>query len=115
VSWYPISKTVPQYVDSNGDPYSGAVIKAYQAGTSTPTNFATDNTGGTAVGSIALNAAGYPEVSGNVVIPHIDQDYKLALYADQTAADADSGAIWTVDNIDVIVVNGVIAKTSAYG
>jgi len=102
MAWLPIAYVVPQYVDSSGSPYSGAVLKAYQAGTLTNIAFATDNTGGTTVNSIALNAEGQPEVSGNVVIPHINQDYKLALYPDQTSADADSGADWIIDNIDVV-------------
>lgn len=101
MAWNPIALTVPQYEDANGDPYSGAVLKAYDAGTTTNINLATDSTGGTTVGSIALNASGYPEVSGSIVIPHADRDYKLALYPTQAAADADSGAIWTIDNIAV--------------
>ena len=102
MAWHPLSHDVQQYVDTNGDPYSGAVLKVYEAGTSTPTDLATDSGGGTTVASIALNADGYPEVSGNIVIPHIDQDYKLALYPTQTAADANTGAVWTIDNIDIL-------------
>ena len=101
MAWLPMSQFAPQFVDSNGDPYSGAVLKAYQDGTSTNTNMATDSTGGTTFTSVALNADGYPEVSGSVVIPHIDQDYKIALYATQAAADADSGALWEIDNVPV--------------
>lgn len=98
-TWQPIAKTVTQYVDSNGNPYSGAVLKAYLAGTTTVTNIATSSTGATQVTSVALNASGYPAVSGNVIIPHISEDYKLSLYPTQTAADANSGALWTVDNM----------------
>ncbi len=99
MAWTPIDLNVPQYVDANGDPYSGAVLKAYAAGTTTNISLATDNTGGTTVSSVALNASGFPEVSASVVIPHVEQDFKLALYPDQASADADSGALWTVDNI----------------
>jgi len=102
MSWFPLSYTVPQYVDPNGVPYSGAVLKAYEAGTSTPTNMATDYTGGTTAASFALNASGFPVNGSAVIIPHIDRDFKLALYPTQTAADANSGAIWTVDNIKSI-------------
>src|SRR6056297_513841 len=104
MAWTPISRAVIQYMDSNGNPASGYVLKAYADGTSTAVNFATDSTGGAQVGSIALNASGFPEVSGNVVIPHIDQSFKLALYPSQSAADADSGATWTVDNIETAAV-----------
>jgi len=100
-SWVPISTDVSQYVDANGDPYSGAVLKFYSAGTSTNINLATDNTGGTTATSVALNASGYPAVSGNVIIPHLEENYKIVLYPSQAAADADSSALWTVDNIEV--------------
>lgn len=102
MAWSPINLTVPQYVDSNGTPYSGAVLKAYAAGTSTPISMATDSTGGTTVGSVALNASGYPAVSGNVIIPHVLVNYKLTLYPTQAAADANSGALWTIDNLSPI-------------
>lgn len=97
--WVPISGTVPQYVDANGDPYSGAVLKFYSAGTSSAISLATDSTGGTTAGDAVLNASGYPTVSSNVIIPHLSEDYKWALYATQAAADADSGALITVDSV----------------
>lgn len=101
MAWFPIAHTVPQYVNSSGTPYSGAVLKAYSAGTSTPINMAIDSTGATEVGSIALNASGYPSVSGNVVIPYVEEKYKLMLYPTQAAADANSGSIWSPDNIPI--------------
>jgi hypothetical protein len=88
-------------MDANGVPYSGAVLKAYQDGTSTPINLATDYTGGTLVSTITLNAAGYPAVSGNVCIPHAAENLKLALYPTSAAASSNTGAIWTVDNIQI--------------
>lgn len=102
MTWYPIELAVIQYEDAGGNPYSGAVLKAYEAGTTTPAVLATDATGGTTVGSVALNASGNPVVSGNVVIPHIDRSYKLVLYPSQAAADANSGATWTIDNLTTI-------------
>lgn len=102
MSYLPIAKLVPQYVDSNGDTYSGAVLKAYADGTSTNISMATDTTGGTTFTSCVLNSNGFPEVSGSIIIPHVDQAYKLVLYPDQTSADANSGAIWTIDNIPII-------------
>lgn len=98
-TWQPIAKTVTQYVDNSGKPYSGAVLKAYIAGTTTVTDIATSSSGGTTVTSVALNASGYPVVSGVIIIPYISSDYKLSLYPSQTAANANSGALWTVDNI----------------
>jgi len=102
MSYAPISKFLPQWTDpATGLPYSGAVLKAYKDGTSTVLSMATDYTGGTTATSMALNSGGYPEVSGNEVIPHVNEDYKLALYANQAAADANSGALWTIDTIPV--------------
>ena len=130
MSWQPISLTPPQFFDTNGDPASGYILKAYKSGTTTNTSFATDSTGDTTATSIALNADGYPEVSSNIVIPHIDQAFKLALYASQTAADADSGAKWTIDGLtpylatvnngdwsgtDLALVNGGTGASSASG
>lgn len=113
MAWSPISLAVPQYVDSNGTPYSGAVLKAYAAGTSTPISMATDSTGGTTVGSVALNASGYPAVSGNVIIPHVSANYKLALYPTQAAADANSGALWSVDNLAPVGVFATLVNLAA--
>lgn len=101
MTWYPISYAPTQYMDSSGTPYSGAVLKAYAEGTTTPLNMATDSTGGTTAASFALNANGYPESGGAMIIPHIEQNYKLSLYPTQAAADSDSGAVWTIDNIKI--------------
>lgn len=86
-----------------GEPASGYWLKAYRAGTSTAIQLATDRTGNTLVNKIELNSEGRPEVSGNTIIPHVDQENKLALYPTEAAADADdtNSAIWIPDNIDV--------------
>ena len=94
MAFQPISRTAVQYVDLNGNPYSGAVLKAYEAETTTPVVMATAADGVTTVSSVQLNASGYPEVSGSVITPYIDGAYKLALYPDQTAADSNTGAIF---------------------
>lgn len=114
MAWLPISGVVPQYVDANGVPYSGAVLKPYAVNSSTAISFSVDSSGTSTVGSIALNASGFPEVSGNEVIPHLDQNYKLALYPTQAAADANSGAIWAVDNITLAGLTAA-SETTATG
>lgn len=99
MTWYPLSFIPTQYTDSSGTPYSGAVLKAYADGSSTPINMATDYTGTATADSFALNASGYPvSDGGSVIIPHVQENYKLALYPTQAAADANSGAIWEVDD-----------------
>jgi hypothetical protein len=106
MAWTPISLIVPQYENGSGVPYSGAVLKAYSAGTSTNISMATDSTGGTTFTSIALNASGYPVHNGSIVIPHVSEAYKIALYATQAAADANTPAIWSIDNNAQIIVSG---------
>lgn len=101
MTWKPIAFLPPQISNTTGTPYSGAVLKPYAAGTTTPIAFATDDTGATLAASLPLNAAGYPNYQGTVIIPYISEDYKLALYPTQAAADADSGAVWTIDNIPI--------------
>lgn len=99
MAWAPISNTVPQYYAS-GAAASGYYLKFYQSGTTTATNMATDSTGGTTLAKCEINSAGYPvNGSGDVFIPHIDQNYKLALYTNATDADADTtaNAVWVVD------------------
>jgi hypothetical protein len=113
MAWTPISLIVPQYENGSGVPYSGAVLKAYSAGTSTNISMATDSTGATTFTSIALNASGYPAHNGSIVIPHVSEAYKLALYANQAAADANSGAIWAPDNNAQIIVNGTFIVDDA--
>ena len=100
MTWYPVSLDVIQYYNSsNNTAYSGAVLKAYAAGTTTPISFAVDSAGATTVGSVALNASGFPEVGGNVVALYTEENFKMSLYPDQASADSNTGALWTVDNL----------------
>lgn len=98
MTWYPTAFLPPQIENPSGAPYSGAVLKCYAAGTTTPIPMATDYLGLTTAASFALNASGYPTYQGTIIIPHLQENYKMALYPDQASADADSGAIWTIDN-----------------
>lgn len=104
MTWYPMAFMPPQYEKTAGQPYSGAVIKAYAETTTDTIPMATDITGVTTADSFVLNSAGYPTSGGMVIIPHVQENYKLALYPTQAAADADSGAIWTVDKINIAAV-----------
>lgn len=100
MTWFPIAFLPPQIVSVNG-PYSGGILQAYAAGTSTPIAMATDDTGATTLAFTTLNAAGNPVSSGAVFIPYIDQNYKLVLYPNAAAQASQSGAVWTVDNIQI--------------
>ena len=101
MTWYPISYFPPQYVDADGIPYSGAVLKAYKETGSTVIPMATGIDGATTAVSLALNSMGYPAYGSTVVIPHVQENYKLALYPDQASADANSGAIFVVSDIRI--------------
>lgn len=101
MTWYPIAFLPPQTVNLSGKPYAGAVLKAYEPETTNVIPMATSSSGETTASSFALNSAGYPVSGGMVIIPHVQQNYKLALYPNQAAADADSGAVWTVDDIPI--------------
>lgn len=98
MAWLPIANTPPQY-HYQGEPASGYVLKFYRAGTTTNINLATDNTGGTTASDAPLNAEGFPEISGTVIIPHLEESYKVSLYPTQSAADSDTGFLWAVDNL----------------
>lgn len=115
MAWLPISFVPTQYSDTTGVPYSGAVLKMYAEGTTTPISMATDSTGATTAATFALNAAGYPVSGGAVIIPHVEQNFKSALYPTQAAADANSGAIWTVDNNKIAVLSITSSVTAAQG
>jgi hypothetical protein len=121
MAYYPISLLPPQW-HVDGVPASGYVLKAYQDNTSTLLQMATDNTGLTLVNTMTLNSQGYPSVSGNIVIPHVDQAYKIALYPTQAAADGNSGAVWNPDNLvpynissNISISGNTIESTNANG
>jgi hypothetical protein len=85
--------TVPNPIfDVNGDPYSGAVLKAYLVGTTTNTSIAIAAAGTSPQTSITANAEGKWEVSGNEVIPYIDRECKWAIFANATDAAANTPA-----------------------
>jgi hypothetical protein len=103
-TWFPISGTVVQRVLASGIPASGYVLKLYTPTTLTNIPIATDSTGGTQANYAVANATGDWTVSGNTIIPHINTDYKLCIYPTQAAADADTGAVVTLDNIALATV-----------
>lgn len=109
--WLPIANTVPQY-HVGGEPAAGYVLKFYEDGTTTNTVMATDDTGGTTLNDVVLDSQGYPSNSG-IFIPHIDQEYKLALYPTQAAADADTGAVWTIDSLSAPIIAGANTDINA--
>lgn len=110
MSWLPISGTLPQYSTANNGLAADYYIKFYESGTTTPINMATDSTGGTTLAKCALSADGYP-ISNPLddstrFIPHIDQDYRIVMYLNETDADNNTTAS-AAFNIDGMVLQVV--------
>ena len=99
----PISRSVLQYSKDGDELAAGYWLKAYEAGTTTNLPMGTDSTGTTTLAKAKLNTAGYPLSNSaddtSIFIPFFNQDYKLALYATEADADADTNAVWMVDNV----------------
>jgi hypothetical protein len=84
---FSVMTDVPNPVfDSNGNPFSGAVLKAFLPGGTTGTSIAIDKDGASPQASITYNAQGKLEVSGNEILPFIDLKHKWGIFAN--AADA---------------------------
>ncbi len=113
--WVPISGGILQRVKSDGKPASGYVLKLYAPGTTTNIPLATDATGLTTATTALINATGDFTVSGNTIIPHIDQDYKLAIYPTQAAADLNSGATVTIDYISTAIGGAIVRSLYLVG
>lgn len=96
MTWIPISGTLPQYSTADNDLANDYYLKFYQSGTTTAINMATDSTGGTTLAKCALSADGYPITNplddSTKFIPHIDQNYRIVLYTNETDADNNTTA-----------------------
>ncbi len=90
MSWSKMGSVPNPIFDENGDPYSGAVLKAYLPGTTTSTSIAIDSSGSSPQASLTANAEGIWEVSGNEVIPHIDRECKWGIFDNATYAAANT-------------------------
>lgn len=100
----PLWTSPPQWEDANGNPYSGAKLFFYAAGSSTKQNTFTDDGGGTPCDNpMTLNASGYPAMSGTVITPWgtVGQTYKIGL-AIPGSADPPASFIWQADDISAI-------------
>ncbi len=96
MAFYPIALLPPQFSNpSNGENASGFILQARVAGTTTLTDFYSDDSG-TSVGSaITLDSGGFTAVSGNVFVPYLDDSitYKFTL------TDPDTLIQFTVDDL----------------
>lgn len=85
-----------QLQDASGDNLSGGSLEFYLSGTTTPTNFFSDNAGTSIGTSITLNASGYPESGGNVITLFRDAEIAVKVVG-KTASGATA---WTADTLD---------------
>ncbi len=88
MGWTALQGVPGMVFDTNGNPYTGAVLKAWLPGTTTTTDLATDGSGTSPQATITANADGIWEVSGNEVVPHIDRKCKWGIFANSSDASA---------------------------
>jgi len=104
-TWTPISGAAIQFQkNAGGAASSDFFIKFFAAGTTTPINMATDSTGGTLLAKARLNSSGYVRTEASetsIFLPHINQTYKLSLFPTEADADANTNAVWTLDNVEL--------------
>lgn len=96
--------------DSNGNPFSGAVLKAFLPGTTTNTSIAIDSAGSSPQSTITYNAAGKLEVTGNEILPYIDRKHKWGIFAN--AADATANTPFYMGPFDNVEQTADIAQVS---
>lgn len=110
MAYVPLVNLVPQFFDNLGDPLVGGTLSAYVAGTSTPTNMFSDNTGTVAGTSVTLDSRGEPTT---IKLIWLDTavNYKFIL------KDSNTTTIWTIDNIvpDALVDGSVSTAKLANG
>lgn len=90
---------LPQFIDANGNPYSGAKLFTYASGSTTKQTTYQESTGTTAhANPIVLNSRGEPSAA---IWGTTGQTYKLVL-APSTDTDPPAASISTIDNISPI-------------
>ena len=105
MAWTAISGIPPQFSTDDNDLAVDYWLKLYDSGTTTPYSMATDSTGGTRLAKCKVSSEGYfltnPLDDTTVFIPHVDQDYRIVLYRNETDADNNTtaNAAFNVDGI----------------
>ena len=103
MAWKPVYG-IPAQLEASGVAAVGHYLKFYAAGTTTAINMATDSGGGTTLAKAILDASGYPlNGSSAIFVPHINQKYKIVLYANSTDADNNTfgNALFNVDGLSL--------------
>jgi hypothetical protein len=110
-NYIPLGNLPFQFQDANGDNMDSGTIEFFLAGTSTPTNLFSDNTGTSIGTSITLNSSGYPESGGNVITLFRDASVALKLILKNAAGTT----ISSVDNLksEIAVLGGTASGVGA--
>ena len=107
MAYIPFMPIPIQLQDGSGENLSGGTLEFYLSGTTTPTNFYSDNSGTSIGTSITLNASGYPESGGNVITLFRDSSISVKIIA----KDSSGATVWTADTLDgSLVVLGSTAN-----
>lgn len=107
--YVPLSPIPPQIQDATTSTnMSGGSFEFYLAGTTTPTNLFSDDSG-TSIGStITLNSGGYPESGGNVITLFRDAEVDIKIIC----KNATGGTVWTADNLDRLDASAIQVSSS---
>lgn len=96
MAYNPISGFTLQVIAQSGEVASDYYLKFYEANTTTPLSMATDSTGGTLLVKAKLSDSGFPISNpldnSTVFIPHMNANYRLVVYLNETDADANDTA-----------------------
>jgi len=105
MAFTPITGQPVQYSTEDNELASGYYLKFYDSGTTNPYSVATDSAGSSMLAKVKLNDDGYPSSNpldnSTVFIPHVDQEYRIVLYKNETDADNDTTAnsAWNIDGV----------------
>ncbi len=95
MAYVPFNPIPIQLQNSSSANLSGGTLEFFVAGTTTPTNLYSDNSGTSIGSSITLNAGGYPESGGNVITLFRDTTVTLKVIG----KDSGGTTLWTSDQI----------------
>lgn len=103
MAYTPLTKLPQQFFDNLGDPLVAGTLEAYLAGTTTPTNMFSDDTGTVAGTTVTLDSRGEPATIKQIWLDDT-VTYKFIL------KNSAGGTIWTVDDIEADPSQGVAAS-----
>lgn len=119
MAYNPVSGFTLQVIAQSGEVASDYYLKFYEANTTTPLSMATNSTGGTLLVKAKLSDSGFPISNpldnSTVFIPHMNANYRLVVYLNETDADANdtASAYVNIPNVSTMVGASAIG-TAAY-